>query len=112
MATREISPTAGSVSSRFVDSGYGLYAPTYRGYAGAEGSPSEAALIADAVEHFDRARETGAPVILHGESLGTGVATAVAAQRPDASMLVLEAPYTALVDMAAARYIPGYRSHS
>jgi len=87
-----------------LDSGYGLYAPTYRGYAGSEGSPSETAIISDALEHFDRAAATGTPIIIHGESLGTGVATAVAAERPDAGLLVLEAPYTALVDMAFESY--------
>ena len=87
-----------------LDSGYGLYAPTYRGYAGSEGNPSETAIIADALEHFDRAAATGTPIIVHGESLGTGVATAVAAERPDAGLLVLEAPYTALVDMAFESY--------
>nr|WP_319386031.1 alpha/beta fold hydrolase [uncultured Roseibium sp.] len=87
-----------------LDSGYGLYAPTYRGYAGSEGSPSETAIISDALEHFDRAASAGTPIIVHGESLGSGVATAVAAERPDTALLVLEAPYTALVDMAAASY--------
>jgi hypothetical protein len=85
------------------DSGMGLYAPTYRGYAGGEGTPSETALIADALEHFDRASENASGIILHGESLGTGVASAVAANR-DAKALILEAPYTAAVDIAAAGY--------
>lgn len=89
---------------RILDSGFGLYAPSYRGYPGSGGAPSEDALIADALEHFDRVAGTGAPVILHGESLGTGIATAVAAERPEAALLVLEAPYTALVDMASAQY--------
>ncbi|WP_428528141.1 alpha/beta hydrolase [Roseibium sp.] len=90
--------------AQVLDSGFGLYAPSYRGYPGSEGSPSEAAFIRDALEHFDRASATGRPVIVHGESLGTGVATAVAEQRPDAGLLVLEAPYTALVDIASAQY--------
>lgn len=89
---------------QILDSGYGLYAPTYRGYAGSGGTPSEVAFVADALEHFDRVNAAGTPVILHGESLGTGVATAVAEQRPEAALLVLEAPYTALVDIAADRY--------
>ena len=99
-----------NVSSRWdrfkkiLDSGYGLYAPSYRGYAGSDGAPSEAAFISDALEHFDHLTSLDEPVILHGESLGTGVATAVAAERPDARLLVLEAPYTALVDMAYASY--------
>jgi len=99
-----------NVSSRWkrfkqiLDSGFGLYAPSYRGYAGSEGDPSEAVLISDGLEHFDRAAAAGSPIIVHGESLGTGVATAVAAERPDTDLLVLEAPYTALVDMASEQY--------
>jgi len=99
-----------NVSSRWkrfkqiLDSGFGLYAPSYRGYAGSEGDPSEAALISDGLEHFDRAAAAGTPMIVHGESLGTGVATAVAAERPETDLLVLEAPYTALVDMASEQY--------
>lgn len=101
---------SGNVSTRWkrfkqiLDSGYGLFAPSYRGYAGSEGSPSEAAFVADALEHFDRLAASGTPIIVHGESLGSGVATAVAAERPAAGLLVLEAPYTALVDMASAQY--------
>ncbi|MES0880190.1 alpha/beta hydrolase [Roseibium sp. SCP14] len=101
---------SGNVSTRWkrfkqiLDSGFGLYAPSHRGYAGSEGSPSEAAIISDALEHFDKVTAVGGPVIVHGESLGTGIATAVAAQRPDANLLVLEAPYTALVDMAFEQY--------
>ncbi|MEX0350399.1 MAG: alpha/beta hydrolase [Paracoccaceae bacterium] len=87
-----------------LDSGYGLYAPGYRGYPGSEGAPSEAAFIADGLEHFDRMAIGQTPVIVHGQSLGTGVATAVAAQRPGVDLLVLEAPYTATVDMAAEKY--------
>ncbi|GAA0778820.1 alpha/beta hydrolase [Roseibium denhamense] len=88
-----------------LDSGYGLYVPTYRGYPGSEGSPSEEALIADALAHYDRLKDLqDGPVILHGESLGTGLATAVAAVRPDVDLLVLEAPYTALVDIATEQY--------
>jgi fermentation-respiration switch protein FrsA (DUF1100 family) len=99
-----------NVSSRWkrfkqiLDSGFGLYAPSYRGYAGSEGEPSEAALISDGLEHFDRAAAAGSPLIVHGESLGTGIATAVVAERPEARLLVLEAPYTALVDIAKADY--------
>lgn len=86
-----------------VDSGIGLYAPTYRGYAGADGDPSEEALISDALEHFDRLHAGTNDIIVYGESLGTGIAVAVAQQR-DAGALILEAPYTAAVDVAAATY--------
>lgn len=100
---------SGNLSTRadryrqILESGFGLYAPTYRGYAGSEGEPSEKALISDALEHFDRLREKTPDIVIHGESLGTGVATAVAAAR-DPSALILEAPYTATVDIAAETY--------
>ena len=99
----------GNLSSRaeryrqIVDSGFGLYAATYRGYAGADGSPTETALIADALEHFDRLESSAGEIVIHGESLGTGVAVAVAARR-NARAVVLEAPYTGAVDVAAAVY--------
>ncbi|WP_209001152.1 alpha/beta hydrolase [Stappia sp. BW2] len=101
---------AANVSSRWkrfkqiLDSGFGLYAPSYRGYPGSEGSPSEQALISDGLEHFDRLAGSGTPLIIHGESLGSGVAAAVAAERPQTDLVVLEAPYTALIDMATKRY--------
>ena len=41
--------------------------------------------------------------MLHGLSLGTGVATTLAT-KVNARALILEAPYTAIVDVAAERY--------
>ncbi len=100
---------SGNLSTRaaryrqILESGFGLYAPTYRGYAGSEGQPSETGLISDALEHFDRLSKETTDIVIHGESLGTGVATAVAAQRKPIA-LILEAPYTATVDVAAEAY--------
>ncbi len=100
----------GSLSDRagrmreILNSGFGLLAPSYRGYPGSEGEASEDALISDAVALFDQLDADGTAVVLHGQSLGTGVAAAVAAQRPNAELLVLEAPFTATVDVAAERY--------
>lgn len=87
-----------------LNSGYGLLAPSYRGFPGSEGEPSEIALISDGIQMFDRLQGQGANVVLHGQSLGTAVAAAVAEQRPSAQLLVLEAPFTATVDVAAERY--------
>ena len=101
---------AGAMSERapryrqILDSGYGLMAPSYRGYSGSEGEPSEGALISDALELYDRLAADGHEVIVHGESLGSGVAAAVGELRPEAALVVLEAPYTALTDMGAERY--------
>ncbi len=87
-----------------LNSGYGLFAPSYRGYPGSAGVPSETAFVSDGIELFDRLDAQDASVVLHGQSLGTGVAAAVAAQRQDAALLVLEAPFTATVDVAGERY--------
>ncbi len=87
-----------------LNSGHGLLAPSYRGFPGSEGEPSELALISDGVQLYDRLTGQGEAVVLHGQSLGTGIAAAVAAERPDAELLVLEAPFTATVDVAAERY--------
>ncbi|WP_170465486.1 alpha/beta hydrolase [Ruegeria arenilitoris] len=87
-----------------LNSGFGLLAPSYRGYPGSEGEPSEWALISDGVQMYDQLDSDGAPVVLLGQSLGTAVAAAVAEQRPNAQLLVLEAPFTATVDVAAERY--------
>jgi uncharacterized protein len=100
---------AGNVSWRaerfrdVLDAGFGLLAPSYRGYPGSGGSPSEAALVADGLALFDWLAGRADGVVLYGESLGTGVAVAVAAER-DAHALVLEAPYTATLDIAAEAY--------
>ncbi|CUH42157.1 alpha/beta hydrolase [Ruegeria atlantica] len=87
-----------------LNSGFGLLAPSYRGYPGSEGEPSEMALISDGIQMYDQLDRQGADVVLHGQSLGTAVATAVAELRPNAQLLVLEAPFTATVDVAAERY--------
>lgn len=90
--------------TEILNSGYGLLAPSYRGYPGSDGQPSQTGFVSDGLELFDRLAQDGSTVVLHGQSLGTGVAAAVAAQRPEAELLVLEAPFTATVDVAAERY--------
>ncbi|MEQ9693829.1 alpha/beta hydrolase [Shimia sp. SDUM112013] len=92
---------------RFLERGYGLLAMGYRGSSGSTGTPSEAALIADALAVY---RDTRAPVVVYGESLGTAVAVAfvaaLAGDRPAA--VVLEAPFTSIPDLAEHHY-PGTR---
>jgi fermentation-respiration switch protein FrsA (DUF1100 family) len=84
-------------------SGFGLLAMSYRGYPGSGGKPSEKALFSDALETYDWLAERTSDIVIHGESLGTGIATYTASQRPEEA-LILEAPYTAAVDIAAERY--------
>jgi fermentation-respiration switch protein FrsA (DUF1100 family) len=85
--------------------GIGLVAVDYRGYGGSTGQPSETGLAIDAqtAYAFAAARYPTARIAVWGESLGTGVAAALAAERP-IGRLVLEAPFTSAVDLAARRY--------
>ena len=95
-------------SARFATvlaSGFGLLAASYRGYPGSEGSPGERQLIADGLALYDWLAGQSDQIVVHGESLGTGIAVAVAvAASRDARALVMEAPFTAAVDIAARQY--------
>ncbi len=78
----------------------------YPGYGARTGSPSEAALL-DAGETALRqlAREAQSPVILVGESIGSGVAAGVAARAPElVAGIVFITPMTSLADVAAHHY--------
>ena len=88
-----------------VEDGTGLIALSYRGYAGSSGNPSEAGLIADAEAAYKYAAARYAPqrIVPWGYSLGSGVAVALAATHPVGG-LILEAPYTSAVDVAAAAF--------
>jgi fermentation-respiration switch protein FrsA (DUF1100 family) len=86
--------------------GVGYLALAYRGFSGSTGSPTEKGVLIDGLAAYDWLRAQGfadKDIIIHGHSLGTGVATYVATQRP-ARALILEAPFTAAVDVAQARY--------
>lgn len=85
--------------------GDGLVALSYRGFAGSTGKPTEAGLIADARAAYDftAARYPPERIMLWGESLGTGVAVAIAAERP-VTRVVLEAPFLSTLDIAQGAY--------
>ena len=86
--------------------GYGVAFLSYRGYGGSTGSPTESGLLIDAKAAYDFLRAEGLPatsIILVGESLGTGPAVITAARNPVAAV-VLEAPYSAAVDIARRAY--------
>ncbi len=86
--------------------GYGAAFLSYRGYGGSTGRPSETGLLIDAKTAYDHLRGLGFPadrIVLVGESLGTGVAVQTAARNP-VGAVVLEAPFTAAVDIARKAY--------
>lgn len=85
-----------------VATGAGLLALSYRGYGGSTGAPSERGFMADAAALYDyaAAHYPGARLVLWGESIGGGVAVPLAAEKKVAA-LVLEAPFSSAVDVAA-----------
>jgi len=90
---------------RLIADGVGLVALEYRGFGGNGGSPSEHGLIADAeaAYAFVAARYPAKQIVLWGESLGSGVATAIAAEKP-VGRVILEAPFTSTAAIASIRY--------
>jgi fermentation-respiration switch protein FrsA (DUF1100 family) len=86
--------------------GLGAAFLSWRGYGGSTGRPSEAGLQADGLAALAFLADRGigpGRVVLVGESLGTGVAVQLAA-RQNVGAVVLEAPFTAAVDIAADAY--------
>jgi uncharacterized protein len=86
--------------------GLGAAFLSYRGYGGSTGQPTERGLLIDARTAYDHLLGLGIPagsIVLVGESLGTGVAVQTAAAVPVAAV-ILEAPFTAAVDIAARTY--------
>jgi fermentation-respiration switch protein FrsA (DUF1100 family) len=85
--------------------GTGLAALSYRGYAGSSGGPSERGLLLDAAAAyaFAVARYSADRIVVWGFSLGSGVAVALAADHP-VGKLILEAPFTSTVDIAARAF--------
>lgn len=76
-----------------------LYLVNYRGYGGSSGRPTEVGLRADALAIFDHVRESHPDVAVVGRSLGSGVAVALASERP-VERLVLVTAYDSLVNVA------------
>lgn len=103
---------AGNLESRserirkYMAEGLGVFIMSYRGYGGSTGEPSEPANIADAKLAHDVLAGKGvdpSDIIVYGESLGSGVAVQVAAEKPVGG-LILDAPYTSMVDLAGLHY--------
>jgi pimeloyl-ACP methyl ester carboxylesterase len=76
-----------------------LYLLHYRGFGGSEGSPSEAALRADAQALYAHVAERHSALTVVGRSLGTGPAVHLAATQP-VQRLVLLVPFDSLLAVA------------
>ncbi|MGH1406439.1 MAG: alpha/beta hydrolase [Rhodomicrobiaceae bacterium] len=87
--------------------GYGVFMLGYRGFGGSEGKPSEEAFVKDAFVAYDYLRDVAKvdeqQIVIYGESIGSSVATQLAA-RVEAQALVLEAPMSSVTAVAQSRY--------
>lgn len=85
--------------------GRSVYLIAYRGYGASTGEPIEAALVPDALAVFDHVQTLhhGKRIAVIGRSLGSGIASQVAAQRP-VERLALITPFDSMIGAAKAHY--------
>ena len=79
---------------------------SWRGFSGNKGSPTEQGLYSDArsaLKWLEKNNISKSKIILYGESLGTGVAVEVGQNQKFAG-IILESPYTSIVDAAKIYY--------
>ncbi len=79
------------------------YLVNYRGYGGSSGKPTESGIYKDALAVYDQINETHTAISVAGRSLGSGVATYLAANRPVESV-VLITPYDSILNVAKNRF--------
>jgi uncharacterized protein len=95
------------MAAAFSDRGFSTLLVDYRGYGGNPGAPDEAGLAADAraaVAYLKTRPDVDSDRLVYfGESLGAGVAVALAVTEPPAA-LVLRSPFTSLPDIGAHHY--------
>jgi fermentation-respiration switch protein FrsA (DUF1100 family) len=80
-----------------------LYLVNYRGYGGSSGSPSEAAFYVDASNIYDLLEKRHTSIAVIGRSLGSGVATYLAATKP-IDELILVTPFDSIERIAQDRF--------
>ena len=84
---------------------YSTYLIAYRGYGASDGQPSQDALFADALAIYDhvRQRHPEGSIAVIGRSLGSGIASYLASQRP-VDRLALVTPFDSLADVGQTHY--------
>lgn len=96
--------------AHLAERGYGVFLPEYRGYGGNPGTPSEEGLYNDADAFYkwikDHPDYSGNPLVVYGQSLGTGVAVDIASRVGGDGIagLILEVPFLSVVDVVASMY--------
>ena len=104
---------AGNIEDRvykfkfLADRGYSVLLVSYRGYGGAPGRPSEKSLIDDSARALEALLEregiSASDTVFLGESLGSGVAVSLAAERP-VGAVILDGAYSSIADVAQSVY--------
>ena len=82
---------------------YAVYLVPYRGYGGNKGKPNEKDLYSDAQSVYLEVKKKHEKVSLIGRSLGSGVATQIAATN-NIDKLILLTPYDSIEKLAADRF--------
>lgn len=99
------------IADLYTQLGCSVLLPEYRGYGRSGGAPTQAGITRDmelfrdwldARPEVDRSR-----VIYHGQSLGGGVAAALAESRPPAA-LILQSTFTSITAIARTIGMPGF----
>lgn len=89
--------------------GIGIVLMEYPGYGGNPGHPSAQAITSSALSLFDEVSgwSSVGDVYVFGRSIGGGVATAVAAQRPVAGV-ILASTFTSLHELVYEKWLPAF----
>ena len=82
---------------------HAVYLVNYRGYGRSSGEPTEKALFADALYIYDAIKKRHSNISVIGRSLGSGIATHLAAKRQIYKM-ILTTPYDSIEQMAQDRF--------
>jgi uncharacterized protein len=99
------------VAEDFYKAGYSILIFDYRGYGKSSGRISEEGFYHDVLRCYDYLREyfQEDEIVVYGRSIGTGVAVDLCS-KTKVKGLVLEAPYTSLVNLAKEKFglfLPG-----
>ena len=95
----------GHMAKVFNDMGYDVFMPDYRGFGKSGGSIEENVLHEDAERAYDYLRKyyDAKDIVLYGRSLGSGIATALAAHKP-VRTLILETPYYSILSLVQRKF--------
>lgn len=96
----------GSVANDFVKMNYDVLIPDYRSFGKSVGEVSEEGFYQDAQFLYDSLLEKYNPnqITIFGRSLGSGVATHLAAKNP-AERLILETPFSNFRELAQSKFL-------